>query len=455
MNLDAIDAEIRSMEPRMHAKILAMKENPPTTRDAAMRAAFPETDAEEPECLGPSLGNLPKEVVFEVVKLLEGEDAANFARVNDTCWDLARPFEAWYFKLLHMIRCRERTWGAMLVRGLVEEPSERRHDVKMVAGARWFYDPLVLATLEQMRDSVRFILLTQNRMDALAEAEDFATGGQAGGRGGFGGFDDDDSDSDDESGGSYGPLMFFNTTSGNDVIFGIPDEVEKALGLVPAAARFDCLLALTCALDEHDSWLSDNESGCGYRDEEGDEEDELDELESALKIFASAWRTLLVCTDAQLGIDAEFTRPGVEALMEKFERKIQNAKEMFYDDDKKLRFNWRGEEEEDDEDDEDVEDDDEEEDDEEEEEPGEPEPEPEPVQGHGAPLLDRFMTIKSHYELLDEVCERLGADEIFLVRGKHTEDVESTRKVILTPGRKQAIEVAETFVMVGALLCKF
>ena len=64
------------------------------------------------------------------------------------------------------------------------------------------------------------------------------------------------------------------------------------------------------------------------------------------------------------------------------------------------------------------------------------------------------MTIKSHYELLDEVCERLGADEIFLVRGKHTEDVESTRKVILTPGRKQAIEVAETFVMVGSCWCK-
>ena len=49
---------------------------------------------------------------------------------------------------------------------------------------------------------------------------------------------------------------------------------------------------------------------------------------------------------------------------------------------------------------------------------------------------------------LDELCARLDADEIYFVRGDY-DIVSSTRQIPLTPGRKEAIEKAETFVMGG------
>ena len=44
------------------------------------------------------------------------------------------------------------------------------------------------------------------------------------------------------------------------------------------------------------------------------------ELENAIKKLAGAWKRMLKKSNAELGIDAEYTRPGVEALLEKFER---------------------------------------------------------------------------------------------------------------------------------------
>ena len=39
------------------------------------------------------------------------------------------------------------------------------------------------------------------------------------------------------------------------------------------------------------------------------------ELEKAIKALAKAWRDMLRRSDAELGIDAEYTRPGIEALL--------------------------------------------------------------------------------------------------------------------------------------------
>ncbi len=45
-------------------------------------------------------------------------------------------------------------------------------------------------------------------------------------------------------------------------------------------------------------------------------------MDKALKSLGKYWSTLLAHTDAELGIDADFTRPGVEALLDKFGEKI-------------------------------------------------------------------------------------------------------------------------------------
>ena len=42
------------------------------------------------------------------------------------------------------------------------------------------------------------------------------------------------------------------------------------------------------------------------------------ECEKAVAVLAKAWKALLLCSNDELGIDAAFTRPGVEALLMKF-----------------------------------------------------------------------------------------------------------------------------------------
>ena len=48
---------------------------------------------------------------------------------------------------------------------------------------------------------------------------------------------------------------------GNNVVFGIPIEVKKALKKKTRSQRFDALFALTYALKITDFWMHDNEFG--------------------------------------------------------------------------------------------------------------------------------------------------------------------------------------------------
>ena len=43
------------------------------------------------------------------------------------------------------------------------------------------------------------------------------------------------------------------------------------------------------------------------------------ELELSIKTLAKAWKDMLKKNDAELGIDKEFTRPGVEGLLGELE----------------------------------------------------------------------------------------------------------------------------------------
>ncbi len=123
------------------------------------------------------------------------------------------------------------------------------------------------------------------RDKALSAAQKFVSCGQAGG--------------DDDRG-----FAIFDTHSGNTVVYGIPNEVKKSLKKATPPGRFDALFGLTYHLARYDFWMHDNE----FYEPGG-------ELEKAIKVLGKAWRDMLKLTDAELGIDAEFTRPGVEALL--------------------------------------------------------------------------------------------------------------------------------------------
>jgi hypothetical protein len=108
--------------------------------------------------------------------------------------------------------------------------------------------------------------------------------------------------------------MMFNTSSGNDTIYEMPDEIKKAMKGADKKKHFDRLLGLTSALKEIDMWLHDNECwGDG------------NELDEALKLLGQTSKMLLKSSDAVLGIDKEVTRPGVEALLEDLEEMVSEC----------------------------------------------------------------------------------------------------------------------------------
>ena len=60
------------------------------------------------------------------------------------------------------------------------------------------------------------------------------------------------------------------------------------------------------------------------------------ELEKAIKALAKAWKDTLKKGDAELGIDAEFTRPGIESLLQQLEDDFSSCEPT-----QDFKFKWR------------------------------------------------------------------------------------------------------------------
>ena len=103
-------------------------------------------------------------------------------------------------------------------------------------------------------------------------------------------------------------------------------QLEKRLKEDPAKA-FDMLLALTLTLDEFDVWMHDHE---------------VEFLGTAPKLLgrlAKLWKGALAKSDAALGIDTEFTRLGVHAMLEGFQRNIERIDTCGFA--PPLKFKWK------------------------------------------------------------------------------------------------------------------
>ena len=163
---------------------------------------------------------------------------------------------------------------------------------------------------EETMAGVRLMMITQERDDALKHA--------------FVCCEDSDADSDDSN-----CARFYNTAAGNEVVFGIKDEVKKATSSkLTKPQKFDRLCMLTHALLQEDTWSRDNECW-----------DEGDEMQSACKKLAASWKKLLgENAAADLGVDEEFTEPGVHALLEDFQVMLNDASS---DSGVKYPFKWR------------------------------------------------------------------------------------------------------------------
>ena len=93
------------------------------------------------------------------------------------------------------------------------------------------------------------------------------------------------------------------------------------------AKRFDMLLSLTMVLDEFDVWMHDHE---------------VDFLQTAPKLLArlaKLWKATLAKSDAALGIDVEYTRKGVHAMLEGFQRNVERIDTCGFA--PSLKFKWK------------------------------------------------------------------------------------------------------------------
>lgn len=141
-------------------------------------------------------------------------------------------------------------------------------------------------TAEHM-STLRYVFITQKRNDRLDEMRRFVLGDQA----------------------DHG-IMMFNTSFSYEVQGGFyyfkPNIYAKAK---TPADKFDLLYAYTYHLKVYDVWLHDNEGG----------------MEGMVKDLSNMWKRLLKTDDNKLGIDSEYTRPGVVQLLQDFQREIESA----------------------------------------------------------------------------------------------------------------------------------
>jgi len=158
---------------------------------------------------------------------------------------------------------------------------------------------------EEQLSTFRCVLITKRRETYLEKMNDLVLGDQA-------------NDS----------FRMFNTSFSTQLMIKVPKAVRAAAQHPTKAETFDHLLALTLQLLENNYWMSDFEV-------------DKDLNNYIVKPLGAAWKKLLhENTNEQLGIDPEFTRPGVEAMLEKFAKELKEATEdMELDVD--LTFHWQ------------------------------------------------------------------------------------------------------------------
>jgi hypothetical protein len=145
-------------------------------------------------------------------------------------------------------------------------------------------------TAEQMA-RLRFIMVTKKR-DAAMKRYRLKLLGQQDGQG----------------------LMSFDTSLSYVVFdehFCFESDLKKKKNL---ADKFDMLFAFTHTVKTYDVWLHDNEDG----------EAMLEMIDG----LAASWKELLKKSDAELGIDTEYTRPGVMAFLEQFETLVKTNEDV-------------------------------------------------------------------------------------------------------------------------------
>ena len=210
------------------------------------------------------------------------------------------PYDA-FFERLTAFQEEHNFLGQMLIKGIPrssgddsDEEEDEEYDSDDEDAEKAYNAKL---TAEQMA-GLRFVLITQNRADQLDAMREYVLGDQA-----------DDG------------ILMFNTSFS----YGIRDGFYAfQSGMYAKKAKswsqkFDLLFAYTYNLQEYDVWMHDNEGDMG----------------DMVKDLAKLWKKLLAKDDSTLGIDKEYTRPGILAMLEQFKDKLEDVEYLSF----KFKYN--------------------------------------------------------------------------------------------------------------------
>ena len=103
-------------------------------------------------------------------------------------------------------------------------------------------------------------------------------------------------------------IKMFSTSFSYHIHGSFYDIKRRRSNLKSWSQKFDLLFAYTFTIGRWDSWMWDNEGG----------------LNDMVKELARLWKSTLKKSDEDLGIDGEYTRPGVIALLDQFKKDIES-----------------------------------------------------------------------------------------------------------------------------------
>lgn len=202
-----------------------------------------------------------------------------------------------YFHNMDLVQAKNKDiLGPMIIRGLNSPNDDNGYDDDEEDDEK---DQDTSKYTEQQMATLRYVFITQKRSDRLDEMRQFILGEQA-----------------NQS------FMMFNTSFSYQVLDGFDDFKSTLYAKAKTAAdKFDLLFAFTYNLKEFDTWMHDNEGG----------------MDGMVKALASMWKRLLKSDDEKLGIDAEYTRPGITQFLEDFKEQVED---MEVGDDDPIVFNF-------------------------------------------------------------------------------------------------------------------
>lgn len=154
-------------------------------------------------------------------------------------------------------------------------------------------------------DVMRVIMMPKERADAMEEMAKLILGEQYG-------------DS----------FMMFNTTFSYEVLSAF-DEFKRVYNKTKnAKEKLNLILGFTSALEDYDVWMHDHEVGWGSEFGGG----------KMISGLARMWKNLLGKYSAQeLGLDTEFSEPGVKAFLKNFKKTVESV-DMYDEPSLKFKF---------------------------------------------------------------------------------------------------------------------